>query len=159
MLLFSYYHHPGEKNPLAFYNSLTLSSLFPLVPFSALQPERSFKIINLYVSLLKILQKLLRKSGPKDLFCHKTLFNLALFWVLVHFPSCFPLLTSLCFLLLELSKTVSVSGPLHMPIPFFWNSALLPGMGEPGGLPSMGSHRVRHDWSDSAAAALLQVNT
>ena len=26
------------------------------------------------------------------------------------------------------------------------------GMGEPGGLPSMGSHRVRHDWSDLAAA-------
>ena len=26
----------------------------------------------------------------------------------------------------------------------------IPGMGEPGGLPSMGSHRVRHDWSDSA---------
>ena len=24
---------------------------------------------------------------------------------------------------------------------------------EPGGLPSMGSHRVRHDWSDLAAAA------
>ena len=28
----------------------------------------------------------------------------------------------------------------------------VPGTGEPGGLPSMGSHRVRHDWSDSAAA-------
>ena len=27
------------------------------------------------------------------------------------------------------------------------------GMGEPGGLPSMGSHRVGHDWSDLAAAA------
>ena len=26
-------------------------------------------------------------------------------------------------------------------------------MGEPDGLPSMGSHRVRHDWSDLAAAA------
>ena len=26
-------------------------------------------------------------------------------------------------------------------------------MGEPGGLPSMGSHRVKHDWSDLAAAA------
>ena len=26
------------------------------------------------------------------------------------------------------------------------------GMGEPGGLPSIGSHRVRHDWSDLAAA-------
>ena len=29
----------------------------------------------------------------------------------------------------------------------------IPGMGEPGGLRSMGSHRVRHDWSDLAAAA------
>ena len=29
----------------------------------------------------------------------------------------------------------------------------IPGMAEPGGLPSMGSHRVRHDWSDLAAAA------
>ena len=27
------------------------------------------------------------------------------------------------------------------------------GMGEPGGLPSIGSHRVRHDLSDLAAAA------
>ena len=30
----------------------------------------------------------------------------------------------------------------------------IPGTGEPGGLPSMGSHRLRHDWSDSAAAAV-----
>ena len=29
----------------------------------------------------------------------------------------------------------------------------IPGTGEPGGLPSMGSHRVGHDWSDLAAAA------
>ena len=28
----------------------------------------------------------------------------------------------------------------------------IPGTGEPGGLPSMGSQRVGHDWSDSAAA-------
>ena len=27
-------------------------------------------------------------------------------------------------------------------------------MGEPGGLPSMGSHRVRHDWCDLAAATV-----
>ena len=31
----------------------------------------------------------------------------------------------------------------------------IPGTEEPGGLPSMGSHRVRHDWSDLAAAASL----
>ena len=28
----------------------------------------------------------------------------------------------------------------------------IPGTGEPGGLPSMESHRVGHDWSDLAAA-------
>ena len=29
----------------------------------------------------------------------------------------------------------------------------IPGTEEPGGLPSMGSHRVRHDWCDLAATA------
>ena len=29
----------------------------------------------------------------------------------------------------------------------------IPGMGEPGGLPSLGSHMVGHDWIDLAAAA------
>ena len=33
-----------------------------------------------------------------------------------------------------------------------------PGMGEPGGLPSMGLHRVGHDWSDLAAAAAAWIN-
>ena len=30
----------------------------------------------------------------------------------------------------------------------------IPGTGEPGGLPSMGSHRVGRDWSDLGAAGL-----
>ena len=34
----------------------------------------------------------------------------------------------------------------------------IPGMGEPGGLPSMGSHTVGHDWSDLAAAAAAAVD-
>ena len=29
----------------------------------------------------------------------------------------------------------------------------IPGMGEPGGLPSVGFHRVGYDWSNLAAAA------
>ena len=29
----------------------------------------------------------------------------------------------------------------------------IPGTGEPGGLPSMGWHRVGHDWGDLAAAS------
>ena len=31
----------------------------------------------------------------------------------------------------------------------------IPGMREPRGLPSMGSHRVEHNWRDLAAAAIL----
>ena len=31
----------------------------------------------------------------------------------------------------------------------------IPGTGEPGGLPTMGSHRVGHNWSDLAAAAAM----
>ena len=35
----------------------------------------------------------------------------------------------------------------------------IPGMGEPGGLLSVGSHRVGHDWSDLAAAAAVEKET
>ena len=35
----------------------------------------------------------------------------------------------------------------------------IPGMGEPGGLPSVGLHRVRHDLSDLAAAAAVNIRT
>ena len=34
----------------------------------------------------------------------------------------------------------------------------IPGTGEPGGLPSMGSHRVGHDLSDLAAAAAVYIS-
>ena len=34
----------------------------------------------------------------------------------------------------------------------------IPGIGEPGGLPSMGSHRVGHDRSDLAAAEIILWN-
>ena len=35
----------------------------------------------------------------------------------------------------------------------------IPGTGEPGGLLSMGSHRVGHDWSGLAAAAAVYKDT
>ena len=34
----------------------------------------------------------------------------------------------------------------------------IPGTGESGGLPSMGSHRVGHDWSDLTAAAAVVIS-
>ena len=40
----------------------------------------------------------------------------------------------------------------HFSILLAWR---IPGTGEPGGLPSMRSHRVRHNWSDLAAAAAV----
>ena len=35
----------------------------------------------------------------------------------------------------------------------------IPGMGDPGGLPSMGSHRVGHNWSNLAAAAGRELHS
>ena len=35
----------------------------------------------------------------------------------------------------------------------------IPEMAEPGGLSSMGSHRVGHDWSDLAAAVADHLST
>ena len=33
----------------------------------------------------------------------------------------------------------------------------IPGTGEPGGLPSLGSHRIGHDWGDLAAAVAVYL--
>ena len=46
---------------------------------------------------------------------------------------------------------LKVKGSLYFNC--LYNKGVYPGTGEPGGLPSMGSHGVRHDWSDLAAAA------
>ena len=35
----------------------------------------------------------------------------------------------------------------------------IPGTGEPGGLPSVGSHRVGHDWSDLVVVAVTMQNS
>ena len=64
------------------------------------------------------------------------------FWWICGGESCLPVLF-LCHL-----RTTSHSSVLA------WR---IPGTGEPGGLPSMGSHRVRHDWSDLAAAATVSI--
>ena len=50
----------------------------------------------------------------------------------------------------------SASMPSETKIMATYSSVLawrIPGMVDPGGLLSMGSHRVGHDWSDLAAAA------
>ena len=60
-------------------------------------------------------------------------------------------------LLLKLLTTNGIQ--IHYLVNFILEFCVLawriPGTGEPGGLPSMGSHRVGHDRSDLAAAKLI----
>ena len=51
-------------------------------------------------------------------------------------------------------KMLKVKGSLYFNC--LYNKGVYPGTGEPGGLPSMGSHGEGHDWSDLAAAGLHQ---
>ena len=55
----------------------------------------------------------------------------------------------LCFLICCLGWSLEKEMATHSSV-LAWT---IPGTGEPGGLLSVGSHRVGHDWSDLAAAA------
>ena len=67
------------------------------------------------------------------------------------------------WLIIIKDNLLHITGIIDLDIVDYWrrkwqpHSSVLawriPGTGEPGGLPSMGSHRVGHDWSDLAAAA------
>ena len=63
--------------------------------------------------------------------------------------SCCCLVVKLCLTLLWPHKLLEKEMATHSGV-LAWR---ISGMGEPGGLPSLGSQRVRHDWSDLAAAA------
>ena len=53
------------------------------------------------------------------------------------------------FLFHSLEKEMAAHSSIHA-----WR---IPGTGEPGGLTSLGLHRVRHDWSDLAAAVAAAI--
>ena len=60
--------------------------------------------------------------------------------------------------MLERRELEGVEGEMDWCSKSPWLAWRIPGTGEPGGLPSMGLHRVRHDWSDLAAAALNVIS-
>ena len=70
-------------------------------------------------------------------------------YLCIVFPQCACVRVSLISLKSVLRLQCEIVGATHSSV-LAWRS---PGTGEPGGLPSMGSHRVRHDWSGLAAAA------
>ena len=61
------------------------------------------------------------------------------------------------------ATSLSLSTFMHWRRKWWPHSSVLawriPGTEEPGGLPSMGSHRVRHDWSDLACMHALEKET
>ena len=82
-------------------------------------------------------------SIPSGIFCFIPLCN----------PTC---CTSLWVSPIPLWIAIYLFSPLHLRVEkeMATHSSILawriPGTGKPGGLPSMGSHRVGHDWSDLA---------
>ena len=64
----------------------------------------------------------------------------------------------LSFLIIEFCEFFMYSQEKEMATHSSVPAWKIPGMGEPGGLPSVLSHRVGHDWSDAAAAACI-LNT
>ena len=94
------------------------------------------------------------KLIPKVFFC------LFCFWIGYHFLFLYLIVCSYCiqmqlisiiwiFILNSLLLTLEKEMATHSNV-VAW---LIPGTGQPGELPSMGSHRVRHNWGDLAAAA------
>ena len=63
----------------------------------------------------------------------------------------------------ERDKLEDCNGHIHITKHKTTHSSVLawriPGTVEPAGLPSMGSHRVGHDWSDLAVAAYIKQVT
>ena len=126
---------------LPFVQSLSCVQLFATSWTAACHISLSFTISQSVLKLMSI--KLMMLS------------NHLILWYLLLLPSIFPSI-----------RVFSYESALHIRWPKYQTSASasvlsvthssvlawrIPGMGEPGGLPSMRAHRVRHNWSDLAA--------
>ena len=67
--------------------------------------------------------------------------------------ACVSVISVKIFLCLQLDCNLQASLEKEMATHSSVLAWRIPGIGEPSGLPSMGSHRVGHDWSDLAVAA------
>ena len=76
-----------------------------------------------------------------------------IYFLLEGTPLCIHMYVCVCILLGRYTVYMEKEMAIHSSI-LAWR---IPGTEEPGGLPSMGSHRVRHDWSDLAAAAPYNI--
>ena len=114
-------------------------------------PTQGIKLVSL--ASLTMAGSFFTTAPPgKPLQWHKTHLKCLPQW-LIHnnYSNWFSLSLSFFFfflLLLLLKNSLEKEMATHSSV-LAWR---IPGMEEPGGLPSVGSHRVGHDWSDLAAA-------
>ena len=89
-----------------------------------------------------------------DLVVFSTFFNLSLIWFFL-FSFALAVQQSKSALCILLSPVYWASSHSHLPHSTFLGTLAwkIPWMEEPGGLLSLGSHRVGHAWSDLAVAA------
>ena len=92
----------------------------------------------------------LTSNEKENVFWRKTqlIFNSQAQWLLY--------LKSFCFWMVVL---VGMKGGGEAFFQLSFSAWRIPGTGEPGGLPSMGSYRVGHNWSDLAAAAWMILDS
>ena len=96
--------------------------------------------------------------------CSLRLRKMGWFWLVILANNCFSgIRAPTCYCLGTFNISKLVLCVFHLVSPSWtWKKEMathssvlawrIPGTGEPGGLPSMGSHRVGHDWSNLAAA-------
>ena len=104
--------------------------------------------LKLHISEIGITVCILKMRRPRSRFLHNFCKFLQRLSATTKFPHRFPdfMLRAFFFFFFHCTRISLFE---------FVTNYLLPGMGEPGGLLSMGLHRFRHDWSDLAAAAAL----
>ena len=100
-------------------------------------------VSNLKVDLIYIL--CLKIANPRKNFTMPLLYTFYMFWCVLNW-----LVLALRSSCRTFKKEMEKEMATHSSV-LAWR---IPGTGKPGGLPSMGSHRVGHHWSDLAVAAL-----
>ena len=133
-----------------FFSGKHVISLDHILSFLCIDIHRFLKYISSKIGIILVIHSFVREGtgAPLQYSCLENPMDGGAWWAAVHgVNECRTWLSDFTctFHFHALEKEMAT----HSSV-LAWR---IPGMGEPGGLPSMGSHRIRHDWSDLATAA------
>ena len=117
-------------------------------------PRTSLSILALLFAILFFFTQLLPAltySFPYHTFLFISLFLPLFLWVLLTYSSCFVFFKGVLAMYHIVKNSLEKEMATHSSV-LAWR---IPGTEEPCRLPSVGSHRVGHDWGDLAAAAAV----